>query len=234
MTSDPAAPAEPVPPVEAPAAPPPELSPAACGARLAELFPALFAPPGAPGPQKPLKLRIQSDIQTRAPGLFSKRVLGIYFSRYTTSTAYLKALANAPHRFDLDGLPAGEIAEEHRQAAVEELARRRDVHLARRAAEREALMQAQRAARAADDEARRERANLLRAFETTTLTRANFCALKGLSESALESALETARGERAQARARAPVADTPALRPPRRPTPSDRPAGPRRPPRAGA
>jgi len=116
---------------------PVELSPAACGARLAELFPALFVGPDAPGPFKPIKLRIQADIQTRAPGVFSKRTLGIFFSRYTTTGAYLKALA-APgaQRFDLDGQPAGEIAEEHRAAAVEELARRHAIAAERRAAQR--------------------------------------------------------------------------------------------------
>jgi ProP effector len=116
---------------------PGELSPAACGTRLAELFPALFVGPTGQGPFKPIKLRIQADIQARAPGLFSKRTLGIFFSRYTTTGAYLKALA-APgaQRFDLDGQPAGEIAEEHRAAAVEELARRHAIAAERRAAQR--------------------------------------------------------------------------------------------------
>jgi ProP effector len=127
----------------APTAPavPAGLSPAECGARLAALFPALFIAPGAPGPYKPIKLRIHTDIQARAPGEFSKRVLGIFFSRYTTTNAYLKALA-APgaQRFDLDGAPAGEIAEEHRAAAVEELARRQAM-----AAERRAMQQPRRA-----------------------------------------------------------------------------------------
>jgi sRNA-binding protein len=123
------------------------MSPAACGARLVELFPALFVAPGSPEAVKAIKLRIHADIQARAPGLFSKRTLGLFFSRYTTTNAYLKALANAPHRFDLDGQPAGEIAEEHRAAAVEELARRRALHEARRAAEREANFARQREAR---------------------------------------------------------------------------------------
>ena len=183
---------------------PPDMSPAACGARLAELFPALFAVPGAQGPVKPIKLRIQLDIQQRAPGVFTKRVLGIFFSRYTTSNAYLKALVNAPQRFDLDGQPAGEISDEHRRMAAEELARRRDVHLARRNVERDAQRETQRAqeaaarqAHAAEDHARRDRATLLRAFETTTLTPANFCALKGLALAALEAQLAQARQERA-------------------------------------
>ncbi len=169
---------------------------------MAELFPALFGPDG---PVKPLKLRIQADIQARAPGLFTKRVMGIFFSRYTTGNAYLKALTLAPHRFDLDGQPAGDISDEHRQLAAEELARRRDVHQARRAAERDAERDAQRTQeavlqqeRAADEQARRDRAGLLRAFETTTLTPANFCALKGLAAAALDALLAQARQERTE------------------------------------
>ena len=93
-------------------APAPDLSPAATGARLAELFPALFVGPDGKGIWKAIKLRIHADIQARAPGQFSKRTLGIFFARYTTTTPYLKALA-APgaQRCDLDGQPAGEIAE---------------------------------------------------------------------------------------------------------------------------
>ena len=261
----------------------PELSPAACGTRLAELFPSLFVAPGAPGPAKPIKLRIHADIQARAPGVFTKRVLGIFFSRYTTSNAYLKALASAAHRFDLDGQPAGEIAAEHRQAATEELARRHALAAERRAAQRppprrdapaadaepapggrretrperqpgppppgarpdtrpsarpprppheggqrpdrargaapstqttrpprrddrpaqaprpERPPQMQGAAPAAAlpvDPAQRERAMLLRSFESSPLSKANFCALKGITEAALDAALAEAQAER--------------------------------------
>jgi sRNA-binding protein len=261
----------------------PELSPAACGARLAELFPALFvAPgaPGAPGPAKPIKLRIHADIQARMPSVFTKRALGIFFSRYTTSNAYLKALSTAPHRFDLDGQPAGEIAAEHRQAATDELARRHALAAERRGAQRppprrevpaaegapmdEARRQArpdrrgtrpdarhplgpaahpqldggqrpervggtppsprtarpQRPPRPADrlahgapperppqmqgvaaptalpvDPAQRERAMLLRSFESSPLSKANFCALKGMTEAALDATLALAQAE---------------------------------------
>lgn len=121
-------------PVAAPAAPAAAgMSPAACGAKLAELFPALF---GTEGPPKPIKLRIHVDLQARAPGVFSRRVLGPFFARYTTSNAYLKALSTATQRFDLDGQPAGDVTEEHRAAAVTELARRREIAIAKRAAER--------------------------------------------------------------------------------------------------
>ena len=252
----------------------PGLTPAACGSRLAELFPALFIAPGAPGPAKPIKLRIHADIQARAPGVFSKRVLGLFFSRYTTTNAYLKALAASPHRFDLDGEPAGEIAAEHRQAATEELARRHALAAERRAAQRpparreapvaegdaraEAPREArpprragehpgarpERAARPPRDDrqrperpagarasapsdrpprprdhpsqaqrpqpmrappppaalptdpALRERTMLLRSFESSPLSKANFCALKGIAETALDAALAQAQAQR--------------------------------------
>jgi sRNA-binding protein len=116
---------------------PPDLTPAATAARLADLFPALFGP-GAP---KPIKLRIQADVQQRAPGVFSRKALSVFLHRHTTSTAYLRALVGAATRFDLDGEPAGEIADEHRDAATAELARRQEIVRARRAAERVAQRQ---------------------------------------------------------------------------------------------
>lgn len=98
-----------------------------CGQQLKQTFPALFG--GAP---KPVKLRIQDDIQARAPNQFTKRALTTFFRRHTTSTSYLIALTRAEHRFDLDGVAAGPVIDEHRQAALDELARRR----ARRDAQR--------------------------------------------------------------------------------------------------
>ena len=185
----------------------PDLPPAECAARLAELFPALFAPPA-----KPIKLRIHTDIQLRAPGIFNKRSLSIFLHRHTTSTAYLRALATAPQRVDLDGNVAGDIAQEHRSAAATELARRKEIVEARRADERALLqerrreeqrathIEAQRAAKAAarreearDDQARRDRAALLRAYEGSSITRANFCVLKGISEPELDAQLQLAK-----------------------------------------
>ena len=273
LNEEPSAPAE---QQEAPAATKAtvaDMSPAACGARLTELFPALFAQ-GAPyGPMKPLKLRIQADLQQRAPGIFSRRTLGIFFSRYTTGNAYLKALTLAPHRFDLDGQAAGEIAVEHRQMAAEELARRHALHAERRAAQRppppqreapvaqaepvtgsprdappqrrpgprpemapEMRQQGRREERRDQrhdtwhaeqparrvqrpqrpqrpehappmqsalspatlpvDPAQRERTLLLRAFESSPLSKPNFCALKGISEAALDAAMAHALTER--------------------------------------
>jgi hypothetical protein len=171
------------------------LSPAECAAQLKQRFPALFA--GAP---KPLKLRIQVDIQERAPGVFSKQALSAFFRRYTGSTSYLIAVSKAQHRVDLDGQPAGEVSAEHRQIALDELARRRANNDSRRELE---------------EQQRRNRAGLLRDFETTTLTRPNFCALKGVAVEELDGLLAIARTE-AEERARH---QPPAFERPRRPGP---------------
>ena len=302
-----AAPAAPATPREGAIA---DLAPAACAALLAERFPALFGI----GRPLPIKLRIQADIQQRAPGLFNKKSLSIFLHRHTTSTAYIKALLNAPHRFDLEGQPAGEIAQEHRDAAVAEMERRLAIVQARRVAERDAQRQAAMARRgppaaapdaapaiaaegdaaprparfvrpprgennrpprpdrpprrgrahepvhepahaparprpappeaivaapaapltpeqAADNEARRSRAALLRSFETTTLTRANFCALKGMKEVALEVLLVQAREERLVAPPPPPPPDRERERPPQGHRRDERGPRPGRPPR---
>ena len=151
-------------------------------AKLAELFPALFK-----GEPKPLKLRIQADIQERAPGEFTKQVLSAFLRRHTGTTSYLIAASRAKQRFDLDGNPAGEFSEEHRQVALQELARRRGNQQAKREQE---------------EAGRRERAALLRGFETTKLTAANFCALKGIAPEQLDAVLAQARAEAAEDAAR--------------------------------
>jgi sRNA-binding protein len=157
------------------------LSPAECALQLKQRFPALFA-----GAVKPLKLRIQVDIQERAPGVFSKQALSSFFRRHTGSTSYLIAVSKATHRVDLDGQPSGEVSAEHRQIALDELARRRANNESRRELE---------------EQQRRNRAGLLRDFQTTTLTRTNFCVLKGVAEEELDGLLEIARAE-AEERAR--------------------------------
>jgi ProP effector len=186
---------------DAPAAPAavaaPKMSLEECTHELRTRFPALFE-----GRPRPIKLHIQADIQARAPGVFTKAVLSAYLRRYTGARTYLLAMTREAHRRDLDGQPAGDITEEHREVARQELQRREQAFLARRQME---------------EDQQRDRARLLREFQSTTLTRANFCALKGVPEGALDALLERARQE-AEERARAP----------QRPGPRD-PRGPRGP-----
>lgn len=194
--------------------------PADCAQRLAQRFPALFG-----GGPKPLKLRIQADIQEQAPGEFSKTELSAFFRRHTGSTSYLFAMVKGTTRFGLDGQPAGEISDEHRKIAQDELTRRRTIRDERRHLE---------------EQQRFNRATLLRDFERTTLTPANFCALKGVAVEELEGLLAIARDEAradAEQRARAlPPRDRPQGDGPRGDRPrGDRPHGDRpqgdRPPR---
>lgn len=158
----------------------PAMGVAACAALLRQHFPALFG-----GKPRPLKLRIQADIQQRQPGVFPKQVLSAFLRRYTASDAYLKAMTTEAHRYDLDGQPAGEVTEEHREVARQSLAQRRSRDDARRAQERAE---------------RQFRAALLRDYESTTLTRENFCALKGVAVDQLDTQLEQARREREERR----------------------------------
>lgn len=180
----------------------PGMSPAACAQELRQRFPALFD-----GPPKPLKLRTHVDIEARAPGVFSKQVLTAFFRRYTGSTSYLLSVARGRQRFDLDGKPGGEISDEHRQIAIDELTRR-GVSLQSR--------------RELEEQQRRNRAGLLFDYERTTLTRANFCVLKQVAEEELDGLLEIARAEAAQQAQQQP------RHPPRDARPQGRPPGPRR------
>ena len=162
------------------AAAPAAMSATACARELRARFPGLFG-----SVVRPVKLHVQTDIQARAPDVFTRKALSAFLRRHTGSTAYLLALSRGKQRFDLDGQPCGEISEEHRAVAAAELARRRENVAAREAA--------------AEDE-RRQRANLLRDYERTTLTPANFCALTGITLPELEARLAQARDEAAQAR----------------------------------
>jgi sRNA-binding protein len=146
-----------------------------CGPQLKKLYPALFS-----NPPKPLKLRIQADIQARSPGQFTKPQLSAFLRRYTGSHAYLNALVKATHRFDLDGNPGDELSDEHRTAATEELARRRANTQARIALE---------------NEQRANRATLLKEYEANTLPAAEFAAAKGVPEAELEPLIARARKE---------------------------------------
>ena len=109
--------------------------------------------------------------------------MSAFLRRYTGSHAYLNALVKATHRYDLDGNPGDELSDEHRNAATEELARRRANTQARVALEQEQ---------------RANRATLLKEFEANTLPAAEFAASKGIPEAELEPLVARARKEAAE------------------------------------
>ncbi|MBL8451004.1 MAG: ProQ/FinO family protein [Dechloromonas sp.] len=71
----------------------------------------------------PLAIGIHKVLRERHPD-FEAPALRTALRLHTTSTAYLKAIAKAEQRFDLDGAPAGEVSAEQRQQAETELRER--------------------------------------------------------------------------------------------------------------
>ncbi|NTV95897.1 MAG: ProQ activator of osmoprotectant transporter prop [Thiobacillus sp.] len=98
---------------------------------------------------RPLALGIHKTLQERMPELTKDQVRTALRS-HTGSTRYLKALAQAKERYDLDGNPAGEVTEEQRAQAAEQLKER-----FRKAAER----------RQEEEQAKKRQENLLKLAE---------------------------------------------------------------------
>jgi ProP effector len=72
---------------------------------------------------KPLALGIHKVLLERQPEL-GKDAIRKALHSHTASTRYLKSLATADQRFDLDGQPTGEVTEEQRKQALVEVKER--------------------------------------------------------------------------------------------------------------
>jgi ProP effector len=83
---------------------------------------------------KPLALGIHKVILERQPEL-GKDAIRTALRIHTGSTRYLKSLATADQRFDLDGQAAGEVTEEQRKQAQVEVKERVKKSIERRKAE---------------------------------------------------------------------------------------------------
>ncbi len=83
---------------------------------------------------KPLALGIHKVILERQPEL-GKDAIRKALHIHTASTRYLKALACADQRFDLDDQPAGEVTEEQRKQAQAEVKERIKKSIEKRKAE---------------------------------------------------------------------------------------------------
>ncbi|MCM8594544.1 ProQ/FINO family protein [Accumulibacter sp.] len=68
--------------------------------------------------QRPLALGIDRQLIERIPDV-DRKLLRIALGMHTHSLAYLKALAKAAERVDLDGGPAGEVAASHQSHAAQ-------------------------------------------------------------------------------------------------------------------
>jgi ProP effector len=71
----------------------------------------------------PLIIGIDKALRAHFPDL-SRKILRATLGMHTHSTRYLRLMSKATHRFDLEGNPAAELTEEHRQYALETLRER--------------------------------------------------------------------------------------------------------------
>lgn len=86
---------------------------------------------------RPLAIGIHKALQARQPEL-AEGGLRLALKIHTGSTRYLKAVANGSQRFDLDGIPSGEITAEQKRQALETIKERfRQVAERKRAEQRE-------------------------------------------------------------------------------------------------
>jgi ProP effector len=96
----------------------------------------------------PLAIGIDKQLLERLPEL-DRKTLRIALGLHTNSTRYLKAMAKASARFDLDGNAVGEVPEAHRTHADETLRERFRKEAEQRKAQRQAVREAEEAERAA-------------------------------------------------------------------------------------
>lgn len=72
---------------------------------------------------RPLALGIHKTIKERLPEIDAQQLRSA-LRMHTASTRYLKSLAQGGSRFDLDGMPAGEVTAEQQQQATDALRER--------------------------------------------------------------------------------------------------------------
>ncbi len=88
--------------------------------KLAELYPQLFG-----AVFLPLKRGIFQDLQAAHPDLFEREALKLALGIHTRSTRYLQSVAEGKPRHDLQGQPVEAMAPEHIHQALLEVHRRR-------------------------------------------------------------------------------------------------------------
>ena len=189
--------------------------------KLFELYPGLFG-----ARFLPLKRGVYEDLLARHPDAFKPEELKLAMGMHARSTRYLEAVAAGNPRHDLDGQVVEPVAPEHVHHAILELFRRRQgrnseqdlgAQLRKRIAaaieacglpreEYAALVRSVRdeAANAALDDALAELATqaakreaLLRAFEASGKSEAEFADMYGMTHSEVARSLKRARQEKA-------------------------------------
>ena len=89
------------------------------------------------GECQPLAIGIDKQIRAQKPDV-DKKALRVALSLHTNSLRYLKTMEKGTTRFNLDGTPAGEIEQAHRDRAAEILRERYKKSAERKKAQQEA------------------------------------------------------------------------------------------------
>ncbi len=88
--------------------------------KLFELYPKMFG-----ARFLPLKLGVFQELMAQHPDLFKKEDLKVALGLHARSTRYLEAVASGQQRHDLQGVPVGPVAPEHVHHAILEVFKRR-------------------------------------------------------------------------------------------------------------
>lgn len=92
-----------------------------CIERLVKDYPKLFSLMNP----KPLKVGITKDIESSIGKPEAKKIfLKTGLKKYTQTKGYLRSMLKEKSRYGLDGKVAGDVTEEHRKHAEEELVRK--------------------------------------------------------------------------------------------------------------
>jgi ProP effector len=102
----------------------------------------------------PLSIGIDKAIKAVLPEV-SRKNLRIALALHTHGNRYLRGMTKATQRFDLEGAPAGEVTEEHRQHAIEILRGRMKKQAEERRAQQKAEREVQKMEREAQKVARK-------------------------------------------------------------------------------
>ncbi|BDT69433.1 rNA chaperone ProQ [Comamonadaceae bacterium OS-1] len=190
---------------------------------LYDLYPKVFGAQALP-----LKLGIFHELVANHPDLLEAKALREALGQHTRSTRYLEQVATGVHRHDLQGLPVEPLAPEHVHQAIMEVARRDRAGNSpaaqaklrlrlRNAFEASGLSRGAYAeqvkppleawnalldhAYTEDGAAAAKREALLKAFESSGQTLAQFADMYGMDLASTENSLEQAKQDRASKQA---------------------------------
>lgn len=125
---------------------------------------------------KALAIGIDKQFFERYPDISRKNLRNV-LSIHTNSLRYLRAMAKATHRHDIDDNPVAEVTPEHHEYAVKVLQERTELEEERRKAKRQAEKQQRKASeklRREDEEKRKAEALVLQRQEKLTQLTAKF------------------------------------------------------------